>query len=263
MKPDFDLTDRVAVVTGAAGKLGPVWVDTLLSAGAVVVAITLPGTERDESLTPLLERGTEIILADVRERRDLHRVLAAVESRYGVPHILVANAGVDVPPSARGCADLEAIQPEEVAETLATNVLGTFLSLQVFGSAMARAGRGAIIVIGSMYATVAPDPYLYDHLTPPFVKPPAYGASKAAAVQMATQFAGLWGEYGVRVNSLSPGGVAGAQDSEFKSKYCGRTPLRRMAMSSDLAGPLLFLASEASAYVTGLDLRVDGGFCCW
>jgi len=109
---------------------------------------------------------------------------------------------------------------------------------------------------------VAPDPRLYDHLPgdPPFLKPPAYGASKAGVLSLTRYFARLWGPYGVRVNVLSPGGVAGGQDEEFVRRYSARVPMRRMAEPHDLQGPLLFLSSDASRYVNGQELRVDGGF---
>ena len=109
------------------------------------------------------------------------------------------------------------------------------------------------------------DQRFYDHLgyDPPFLKPPAYGASKAAVVNLTRYLATLWGPAGVRVNALSPGGVLGGQDAEFRRKFCERVPLGRMAEESDLVGPLLFLASDASAYVTGVELRVDGGFTAW
>jgi NAD(P)-dependent dehydrogenase (short-subunit alcohol dehydrogenase family) len=127
---------------------------------------------------------------------------------------------------------------------------------------MSEAGRGSIVNIGSLYASIAPDPGFYDHLEadPPFLKPPAYGASKAAVVNLTRYFARLWGPHGVRVNALSPGGVHAGQDPEFARKYCARVPLGRMAEPGDLAGPLLFLATDASRYLTGHELRVDGGF---
>jgi NAD(P)-dependent dehydrogenase (short-subunit alcohol dehydrogenase family) len=108
---------------------------------------------------------------------------------------------------------------------------------------------------------VAPDPRLYEHLPgdPPFLKPPAYGASKAGVLSLTRYFARLWGQHGVRVNVLSPGGVAGSQDEEFVRRYSARVPMRRMAEPHDLQGPLLFLSSDASRYVNGQELRVDGG----
>jgi NAD(P)-dependent dehydrogenase (short-subunit alcohol dehydrogenase family) len=130
---------------------------------------------------------------------------------------------------------------------------------------MVQAGRGSIINIGSLYASVSPDAHFYDHLPsdPPFLKPPAYGASKAALVNLTRYFATHWGPHGVRVNALSPGGVEGGQDPEFRRKFIARVPLGRMAAAQDLRGPLIFLASDASAYVTGIELRVDGGFTSW
>jgi NAD(P)-dependent dehydrogenase (short-subunit alcohol dehydrogenase family) len=113
--------------------------------------------------------------------------------------------------------------------------------------------------IGSLYASIAPSPAFYDHI-PGFLKPPAYGASKAGVVALTRYFARLWGPSGVRVNVLSPGGVAGGQDPEFLAKFNARVALGRMAEADDLVGPLLFLASDESRYVTGQELRVDGGF---
>ena len=145
------------------------------------------------------------------------------------------------------------------------NLLGTFQVTQVFGSRMAARGEGSIINIGSLYASVSPDQRFYEHLPgqPPFLKSPAYGASKAAVVNMTKYFATLWATRGVRVNALSPGGVLGGQDDQFKAKYAARVPLGRMAEASDLKGPLVFLASRASSYVTGHELCVDGGFTAW
>ena len=119
--------------------------------------------------------------------------------------------------------------------------------------------------VDSLYASVSPDQRFYEHLPGdlPFLKSPAYGASKAAVVNMTKYFSTLWGAQGVRVNALSPGGVAGGQDDQFKKKYGARVPLGRMAQADDLKGPLVFLASAASSYVTGHELRVDGGFTAW
>jgi NAD(P)-dependent dehydrogenase (short-subunit alcohol dehydrogenase family) len=262
MKPSFGLEGRVAVVTGAAGLLGPVWIEALLTAGAEVVALAKPGTENDRSLEHLHGGKLTVHGADVRDRGQLQHALMAVEHTYGTPHILVASAGVDSPPTEQS-EPLDSVTPESIHQILDTNIVGTFLTLQLFGGAMAGAGRGSAIVIGSLYASLTPDPALYDHLKPPFLKPPMYGASKAAVVQLARHFATLWGAAGVRVNALSPGGVLGGQDREFIAKYARKTPLGRMADKRELAGPLLFLASDAASYVTGINLQVDGGFAQW
>jgi NAD(P)-dependent dehydrogenase (short-subunit alcohol dehydrogenase family) len=224
------LAGEVALVTGARGRLGPVWCEALREAGAEVV-------------------GVDIEDADVTDRAALGRLR---DSLGRPPSILVNNAGIDQPPDAA---------PEDVDfdRVVAVNLGGAYNATVAFGEPMAAAGRGAIVNIGSLYASIAPVPAFYDHL-PGFVKPPAYGASKAGLVQLTRYFARLWGPRGVRVNALSPGGVRADQDPEFLAKYCARVPLGRMAEPSDLAGPLVFLCSDASRYLTGHELRVDGGF---
>jgi NAD(P)-dependent dehydrogenase (short-subunit alcohol dehydrogenase family) len=137
------------------------------------------------------------------------------------------------------------------------NTRGTYVASHVFGTAMRQAGGGSIVNIGSLYASISPLPSFYDHI-PGFVKPPAYGASKAGVVQLTKWLARHLAP--VRVNAISPGGVRGGQDDEFLAKYNARVPLGRMAEPEDLVGPLLFLASDASRYVTGHELVVDGGF---
>lgn len=229
------LAGRRAIVTGAGGNLGPVWSRALSDAGAHVVGIDV-------------RAGDGVEQADVADRASLERVLAA----HGAPDVLVNNAGIDAPPGADPGSSFR--------DTLDVNLLGVYNATEVFGGAMREAGRGAIVNIGSLYATVAPEPSFYDHFDPPFQKPAAYGASKAGVLALTRYYARLWGPHGVRVNAISPGGVFAEQDDEFVRKYCARVPLGRMAEPDDLVGPLLFLASDAARYVTGQELRVDGGF---
>ena len=131
---------------------------------------------------------------------------------------------------------------------------------------MGNAGRGSIINIGSLYASVSPDARFYDHLPadPPFLKPPAYGASKAALVNLTRYFATHWGPHGVRVNALSPGGVEGDQDDAVQAQvHRPGCPWAAWPRLATWRGPLIFLASDASSYVTGIELRVDGGYTAW
>jgi NAD(P)-dependent dehydrogenase (short-subunit alcohol dehydrogenase family) len=238
-----DLDGVVAVVTGASGKLGPVWTSALREAGAVVAGIDVEAADGVEA-------------ADVTDRPALEAALERITADHGVPTVLVNNAGIDQPPDADAAGE-ETF--EAFSRVLEVNLAGVFNATTVFGAAMVEAGRGSIINIGSLYASVAPEPGFYDHL-PGFAKPAGYGSSKAGVVQLTRHFARQWGPHGVRVNALSPGGVRAAQDGEFVSKYCARVPLGRMAEPEDLGGPLVFLASDESRYVTGHELRVDGGF---
>lgn len=266
----FSLDDEIAVVTGALGKLGSVWIEALLEAGASVFALDLPGTVVSVEFNRLQERFDESRLmlqhSDVRERAALEAACDQCIKSFGAPSILVNNAGIDRPPANAGNSyELEDIPLKENREILEVNTLGLFLTSQVFGKCMLRAGRGSIINIGSLYAGVSPDVRFYDHIRsdPPFLKPPAYGASKAAVVNLTRYLATHWAPRGVRVNALSPGGVLDGQDKQFRDKFCHRVPMGRMAVSEDLRGPLLFLASRASSYVTGTELVVDGGFTAW
>jgi NAD(P)-dependent dehydrogenase (short-subunit alcohol dehydrogenase family) len=256
-----DLHGAVALVTGALGNLGPVWTEALTAAGATVVGVDV----REPGAADRSSAGAAILheQADVTDRAGLEAVRERVEQAVGAPSILVNNAGIDQPPGAAARTFLiEDVPLEDFRRTIDVNLSGAFNVIQVFGPAMCRAGHGSIVNIGSLYASIAAEPRFYDHIEadPPFLKPAAYGASKAAVVNLTRYFARLWGPRGVRVNALSPGGVASGQDAEFLAKYNARVPLGRMAEPEDLAGPLVFLASEASRYLTGHELRVDGGF---
>jgi NAD(P)-dependent dehydrogenase (short-subunit alcohol dehydrogenase family) len=265
----FRLDNQTAVVTGACGKLGPVWVEALLDAGARVAALDLPRVPVTPAFEAVAARAGDRLArfdADVTSRESIDRAMAGLTAAFGEPAILVNNAGVDQPPdSGGGRSRIEDLAIDQFRRMVEVNLLGSFQVIQVIGGRMAAGGTGSIINIGSLYASVSPDQRFYDHLAGelPFLKSPAYGASKAAVVNMTKYFATLWGGRGVRVNTLSPGGVLGGQDDQFKSKYGSRVPLGRLAQPEDLKGPLVFLASAASSYVTGHELRVDGGFTAW
>lgn len=269
MSDAFRLDQETAVVTGACGKLGPIWVEALLEAGARVGALDLPGAKASTAFEALARTHGDRLRrfdCDITDRASIESATAALVDQLGLPVVLVNNAGVDQPPdSGGGRATIEGLPIEQFRRMVEVNLLGTFQVTQVIGARMASQGRGSIINIGSLYASVSPDQRFYDHMAGdlPFLKSPAYGASKAAVVNMTKYFATLWGTRGIRVNTLSPGGVLGGQDDQFKGKYGARVPLARMAQSDDLKGPLVFLASRASSYVTGHELRVDGGFTAW
>jgi NAD(P)-dependent dehydrogenase (short-subunit alcohol dehydrogenase family) len=265
----FRLDGQTAVVTGACGKLGPIWVAALVEAGAFVAALDLPGAKSSDAFDRVASAAGERVRridCDITDRASIESAAAAVRALFGVPSVLVNNAGIDQPPdSPGGRHHLQDLPVDQFRRMVEVNLVGTFQVTQVFGAMMAAAGGGSIINIGSLYASVSPDPHFYDHLggNAPFIKSPAYGASKAGVVNLSKFFATHWAASGVRVNTLSPGGVLAGQDEQFKAKYHARVPQRRMAVADDLKGPLVFLASRASSYVTGHELRVEGGFTAW
>lgn len=264
----FDLTGRGVLVTGALGKLAGVWIETALAAGAWVLGLDRQEANVSPAFAALAKKHKSrlmLVRGDVTERSDLERARQRAK-KLGTVSVVVNNAGIDQPPARlKKNPTFEEIPIEEVRRTLDVNFLGAFQVLQVFGKDLASTGFGSVINIGSLYAWVSPDQRFYDHIpvTPPFLKPPAYGASKAALCNLTKFLSTHWGPRGVRVNSLSPGGVEGGQDDRFKLKFTSRVPLGRMAKTEDLRGPFLFLASDASRYVTGINLMVDGGFTAW
>jgi NAD(P)-dependent dehydrogenase (short-subunit alcohol dehydrogenase family) len=265
----FRLDGKIAVVTGASGKLGPTWSRALIEAGARVAALDLPDSVATESMQILArEAGAALVRidADVTSRASLDAAALRVRAELGDADVLVNNAGIDAPPGELAQTfTLENHDARAFLRTLEVNILGAFQCSQVFGAAMVTRKRGSIINIGSLYAEVSPDARFYDHFSkePPFLKPPAYGASKAALINLTRYLATHWGPSGVRINALSPGGVEGGQDADFKRKFIARVPIGRMCAHGDLVGPLVFLASDASQYVTGTEVLVDGGFRAW
>jgi len=265
----FKLHGQVAVVTGLLGRLGPVWTEALLSAGATVVGFDLPSAKGTLAFQNLKrhfgDHKLHLYRLDIRDQASVTDACSRCVSQIGIPSVLVNNAGIDQPPGRGHTYRLEDMPLHTFRDIFDVNVLGAFNVTQIFGKEMVKARRGSIVNIGSLYASVSPDSHFYDHIAcdPPFLKPPAYGASKAALVNLTKYFATHWAPYGVRINSLSPGGVLGEQDEVFKKKFSSRVPMGRLAEHSDLYGPLIFLASDASAYVTGIELKIDGGFTAW
>src|SRR3954468_18934581 len=266
----FDVTNRVVVVTGALGLLGREHTAALAAArarGGVTelnpAAVGALGERaRDSGAGDVLAVPAELTLpADVDRLRD------AILTRFGQIDVLVNNAAIDdkLAPGSEGEARFEDYSVERFRKQLDVNVTGVFLCCQRLGSVMAEAGSGSIVNVASTYGIVAPNQDLYRRPdgTQSFWKGAAYPASKGAVLQLTRFLAAYWGERGVRVNALCPGGVEAGQDAYFRARYAERTPLRRMAAPGDYRGALLFLASDASAYMTGASLVVDGGFTIW
>ncbi|HJP61307.1 MAG TPA: SDR family oxidoreductase [Gemmatimonadaceae bacterium] len=267
----FDVSGRTVVVTGGLGQLGRQFATTLLERGArVAILDTRAETAVIRNvLGPWGDSPNMLcIAADVTQRRSLEEALSKVESVLGAPSGLVNNAALDSPPGASADENgpFEAYPESSWDDVLNVNVKGVMLCCQVFGGAMARSGGGSIVNISSIYGMVSPDQRIYAYRAAsgkPFFKPIAYSASKAALLNMTRYLSTYWAQSGVRVNTLTLAGVWNGQDDEFLAEYLRRVPLGRMAKETDYNAAIVFMLSDASAYMTGSNLVLDGGWTAW
>jgi NAD(P)-dependent dehydrogenase (short-subunit alcohol dehydrogenase family) len=268
----FSLAGRTAIVTGALGLLGREHCAALSEAGARVVAADLDGWACAEfaGATAAAHGGDAIGVAlDVTREDSIREARDTVLRSFGSIDVLVNNAAIndkfENPAAAAEQSRFESYPLELWKRSFDVNVTGMFLCSQILGSVMADRGRGSIINIASTYGIVAPDQSLYRKPdgTQSFYKTPAYPATKGAVLAFTRFLAAYWGNKGVRVNALSPGGVENSQDRFFVEQYAARTPLGRMAAPSDYRGAIVFLAGDASCYMTGANLVVDGGWTAW
>jgi NAD(P)-dependent dehydrogenase (short-subunit alcohol dehydrogenase family) len=269
---EFDLTGKVAIVTGSLGLLGREHLRALGAAGANLVVTDVSQAACDGfaiELAAVTGREVLAVAADVTNKDDVVALRDRVLERFGQIDVIVNNAAIDdkveSPDTALEESKLENFPLEKWRRALDVNVTGVFLVSQVLGTEMARRGAGSVINVASTYGLVAPDQSLYR--TPDgeqrFYKGPAYPVTKGAVLQLTRYLASYWGPSGVRVNTICPGGVRNGQERWFEDAYARRTMLGRMADRTDYAGALVFLASDASSYVTGATFVIDGGFTAW
>lgn len=261
----FNLNSKTAIVTGALGLLGKNHCKALYNSGANVIVADIDKKKCDEFAIHLgtRARGYQI---DVRDKSNLQNILKLVLKEFKSIDILVNNAAIndmfENPNLALENSKFENYPLEMWNKMFEVNVTGIFLACQVFGTQMAKQRKGSIINISSTYGVVAPVQNLYkdENGSQVFYKSAAYPSTKAAVISLTKYLAAYWGSKGVRVNSLSPGGVENKQEEFFINSYSERTLLGRMAKPNDYMGAIIFLASDESAYMTGSNLIVDGGW---
>lgn len=264
----FSLKGKVAIVTGALGLLGKQHCFALSEAGANVIVCDLNDNECKNFARQLpgenIGVGTDITnIESVKSLRD------KILNEFNELNVLINNAAIndmfENPAAASELSKFENYPLELWQKSLDVNITGTFLCSQILGSEMAKKNKGSIINIASTYGVTAPDQSIYKKPdgTQSFYKSAAYPVTKGAVISFTKFLAAYWGNKGVRVNSLSPGGVENNQDEYFISNYSQKTPLGRMAAPTDYKGAIIFLASDASNYMTGANLIVDGGWTAW
>lgn len=264
----FSLKNKTAIVTGALGLIGKEHCKALSEAGANVIVADIEETKCGDFAKDLQTESLGISL-NVTNPDSIKSLRDAVLNRFGHIDILVNNAAIndmfEDPKAATEQSKFENYPLELWQKSIDVNLTGVFLCSQILGYEMAKQKIGSIINVASTYGISAPDQSLYikEDGTQSFYKPPAYSATKGAVIMFTRYLASYWGKEGVRVNTLTPGGVENSQDDFFIQKYSSKTPLGRMAQPTDYKGALIFLASDASSYMTGANLIVDGGWTSW
>ncbi|MBL4542261.1 MAG: SDR family oxidoreductase [Rhodobacteraceae bacterium] len=251
----FDLSGRTALVTGAGSGIGQGIALGLAQCGADVACLdrrTDGGLADTASMIAAAGRRAIVVTADVTDRGAVAAAVAETEAKLGALGIAVNAAGI------ANANPAEEMEEEQYQTLMDINMKGVFLSCQAEANAMLRHGKGSIINIASMSGVIVNRGLKQVH----------YNASKAGVIHMSKSMAMEWVDRGVRVNSISPGYTATPMNTRPEmvhqtKAFESQTPMQRMARVDEMVGPAVFLASDASSFCTGVDLLVDGGFCCW
>jgi len=253
------------------GQLGSAYVDALLENGvrvAIIDVVDEPKVTSDLYSEKLKNGEVLSFICNIADKRDLEATFIKIQKNFGCPDILVNNAALDSPPDAppEEVGPFETYPEESFDKVMEINVKGSFLCCQVIGGEMARKGSGSIVNVSSTYGLLSPCQDIYEFRRQKgevFFKPIAYSVSKSAILNLTRYLATYWAKKGVRVNTLTPGGIFNNQPDEFLDAYYPRVPMGRMADATEMVGAVLYLASDASSYVTGSNLVVDGGWSAW
>jgi NAD(P)-dependent dehydrogenase (short-subunit alcohol dehydrogenase family) len=266
----FDLNGKVAVVTGGAGILGQHFCAGLAESGAQVAVVDLHAEKAEELARALTNKyGVKVCGygCDVSDTLSVRKMVREIVAEFGQINILHNNAAGKSDDLDAFFAPFEEYSLDQWRKIMTVNVDGMFLVAQVIGKQMVVQGKGgSIIQTASIYGVMSPDHRIYEgsfYLGRQINTPAVYTASKAAVIGLTKHLATYWAEKGIRVNTLTPGGTESGQNDEFKRRYAARIPMGRMANAPEMVGALLYLASDASSYVTGQNIIIDGGLDCW
>ena len=275
MRPEelFDLTGRVVVITGGAGLLGQRHAEAVAGAGGIPVLADIRTDDLDPQGGEFADRFgsmASVVRVDITDPRSIDALLESVLDKYGRVDVLINNAANNPKMESGSTVEFSRLESFALAQwqaDLAVGLTGAFLCSQIIGSEMARHRHGVIVNVASDLALIAPDQRLYRKSGFPEerqpVKPITYSVVKSGLIGLTRYLATYWAASGVRVNAISPGGIYTDQPEEFVQRLANLIPLGRMARVDEYEGAILFLCSDASSYMTGANLVVDGGRTCW
>ncbi|HAV15445.1 MAG TPA: flagellin modification protein A [Candidatus Pacebacteria bacterium] len=258
----FSLQGKTIVITGGAGLLGSEFTRVCIQHGARVVIVELH-EEKAKSLIASVRKEIKtaeilFVKCDITKEKDIQNVLIKTIREYKNIDVLINNA---YPRNAHYGRNMEDVTYEDFCNNLNMHAGGYFLMTKKVIEVMRKQKKGNIINIASIYGILGPDFRIYKNT--PMTMPIEYAAIKGAIVNMTKYFSTYAASYGIRVNSISPGGIFTDQPASFVKKYCERVPLGRMAKTKDIVGGVIYLASDASSYITGQNLMIDGGLSVW
>lgn len=262
LKP-WSMVGRTSIITGGCGKLGFVFSKTLASLGSNIICVDLPGSNFVDFRDQISQYDVDVTifksdLEDEKARKDL---IAEINSGFDTVHCLVNNAAFIGSTNLDGWnTDFEYQQLDTWRRAIEVNLTSIFDLCRGFSSCLRKSGNGTIVNVSSIYGSLGPDWSLYKGLN--MSNPAAYSASKGGVDQL-TRWLSTTLAPEIRVNAIAPGGILRNQPSEFIERYCKKTPLGRMATEDDFIGVISFLASDASSYVTGQIINIDGGWNAW
>lgn len=266
MLESFSLKDKVVIITGALGLLGNTYTEGFSQQGGNVVIVDLDAELCEQRAKEIAQKyGAEPlgIGCDITNKREVERMVQKLISKYNRVDVLINNAAIQ---TEHFFEAFEEYPTEDWDKVMSVNVTGMFLCCQAVTKEMKRKKSGSIINIASIYGVAAPDQRLYQgaiyqgrQINTPLV----YSASKGAVISLTRYLASYLARYGIRVNAVTPGGVYSGQNEAFVKKYSAKCPLGRMAKPEEIFNAVYFLASDASSYITGHNLIVDGGWTMW
>ena len=266
----FDLKGKIAIVTGAGGILGENFCSGLAEMGASIALVDIQKEAIEKLSIEINEKyGVKAcgIVCDVSDPISVKNMVKEVVNKFGDINILHNNAAAKSDDLKAYFSPLEDYSIEQWQKIMAVNLDGMFLVAQAVGKYMIdKAAGGSIIQTSSIYGVMAPDQRIYEgsfYLDGKINTPAVYSVSKAGIVGLTKYLSTYWANHGIRVNAIAPGGVESGQNDEFKYKYSQRIPMNRMAKPYEMVGALLYLASDASSYVTGQTIIIDGGLSAW
>jgi NAD(P)-dependent dehydrogenase (short-subunit alcohol dehydrogenase family) len=266
----FNLVGKVAIVTGGAGLLGAEIAEGLVAHGASVILVDIDdarGSKVVEQLKIRLSEQVSFMKCDLTVENDVINLVQKIISRFGKIDILVNNAAGKSNDLQKFFLPFEEYDVETWKKIIDLDLTSMFLVAREVGKCMVgQKTGGSIIQTSSIYGLIAPDQRIYrdsEYMGHSINSPAVYSAAKSGVVGLTKYLAAYWGKNGIRVNNLVPGGVFSGQNQNFVENYSARVPLGRMGNPSDVVGACIFLASDASSYITGQNLIVDGGLSCW